>query len=281
MNAHERRFGFVVCVAVVALVGLGGGQSAIAQSADERAAARDIVKKWQETIVNVRVVLKTRMSVGGREMQSMEDTVESVATVIDPSGLAVMSLSALNPGGMMSRLMGQTTGSSDERFQMTSEPTDLKIRLSDGRELPAKIVLRDEDLDLAFIRLTAAPDKPLAALALADEGRPVPLEPVVVVYRLGRVGGWVPGAALQNIQAIIERPRTMYVADAANGFGVNMGTPAFLLNGKLAGFLVLRSVSGGRPGMFAMMGGSEGLGLLPVILPASDVREVAKQANEK
>jgi S1-C subfamily serine protease len=281
MNVERRTSRLAVHATLLAVVALMGTERAGAQSADERAAARDIVKKWQQTIVNVRVVLKTRMSVGGREMQSMEDTVESVATVIEPSGLAVMSLSALNPGGMMNRIMGQSTGSSDERFQMTSEPTDLKMRLADGRELPAKIVLRDEDLDLAFIRLTTAPEKPLAALELADEGRPVPLDPVVVVYRLGRVGGWVPGAALQNIQAIIERPRTMYVADAANGFGVNMGTPAFLLNGKLAGFLVLRSVSGGRPGMFSMMGGSEGMGLLPVILPASDVREVAKQANER
>jgi hypothetical protein len=32
--------------------------------------------------------------------------------------------------------------------------------------------------------------------------------------------------------------------------------------------------------MYSMMGGSEGFGLLPVILPAADIREVAKQANE-
>jgi hypothetical protein len=40
-------------------------------------------------------------------------------------------------------------------------------------------------------------------------------------------------------------------------------------------------MSGGRPEMFSMMGGSEGLGLLPVILPAGDIKEVAKQATEK
>jgi hypothetical protein len=73
----------------------------------------------------------------------------------------------------------------------------------------------------------------------------------------------------------------MYVVDGANGLGGGIGTPVFMLNGKLAGLLVLRSMSGGRPGMFSMMGGSEGLGLLPVILPAGDIKEVAKQATEK
>ena len=60
--------------------------------------AREIVKKWQCAIVNVRVVLKMRVSVGGREMQSMDESVETVGTVIDPSGLTVLSLGSLNPG---------------------------------------------------------------------------------------------------------------------------------------------------------------------------------------
>ena len=52
---------------------------------DTRAAARDLVKKWQDAIVNVRVVVKMRMSMGGREMQSSDDTIEAVGTVIDPA----------------------------------------------------------------------------------------------------------------------------------------------------------------------------------------------------
>ena len=60
-----------------------------------------------------------------------------------------------------------------------------------------------------------------------------------------------------------------------------MGTPAFLPNGKVVGVLTLRSVDPGRTGMLSMMGSTEGLGLLAVILPAADVLEVAKQATEK
>lgn len=252
--------------------------SSTAGSQDERGAGREIVKRWQSAIVNVRVVLKMRMSVGGREMQSMDETVESVGTVIDPRGLTVMSLSSLNPGSMMNKLMGGS-GSGQDRMEFGSEPTDVKIRLSDARELGARIVLRDEDLDLAFLRPIAPLEEPLVAIDLADEGRPAILDPVVVLSRLGRVGGWAPSAALQTIGALIEKPRTFYVIETGATGG--MGTPAFTTSGKVVGVLTLRSVQAGRAGMFSMMSGTEGMGLLPVILPAADVREIAQQAPEK
>ena len=51
-------------------------------------------------------------------------------------------------------------------------------------------------------------------------------------------------------------------------------------DGRVVGLLTMRSVQA-RPGMFSLMGGTEGMGLLPVILPAEDVREIARQAPEK
>ena len=110
----------------------------MAASAPRRPArvARDVAKKWQDAIVNVRVVLKMRMSMGGREMQSSDDPVDTVGTVIDPSGLTVLSLGSLNPGAMMSKLMGSGGGSGQPQMEITTEPTDVKIRLADGREMP-------------------------------------------------------------------------------------------------------------------------------------------------
>jgi hypothetical protein len=264
----------VGCVAAMLLMA-GAGLGA----QDERAAAREIVKKWQDAVINVRVVLKMRISVGGREMQAMDDSVDTVGTVIDPSGLTVMSLGALNPGAMMNKLIGAAGSGAPERTEFGSEPTDLKLRLADGREIPAKIVLRDEDLDLAFVRPVAKPDKPFVAVNLADAGRPAMLDPVIILTRLGRVGAWTPAASLQNIGAIIERPRTFFVT--ASGPMNALGVPAFTAAGKVVGLVTMRSVDAGRPSMFGMMGGTESLGLLPVILPAADVMEIAKQASDK
>ena len=246
--------------------------SAIAQ--DQRASMREVGKKWQDAIVNVRVSLKVRMSMGGREVQSMDDTLEAVATVIDPSGLTVMSLSTLDPGAMMSRLMG-AAATGDQKMQIVSEPSDVRMRLPDGRELPATIVLRDQDLDLAFIRPTTKPAAPLTAVNLSDAARPAILEDVVVLSRLGRVGGWAPAAVLYSVGAIIEKPRTFFVLNGAAG----TGTPAFLANGKLVGLLTIRQIDPGRMSMFGMMGGTDGAGMMAVILPAADVLEIAKQAT--
>ncbi len=243
---------------------------------DQRVALREVGKKWQDAVVSVRVSLKVRMSMGGREVQSMDDTLETVATVIDPSGLTVMSLSTLDPGTMMSRLINASGGTGDQKMSIASEPSDVRMRLPDGRELPATIVLRDQDLDLAFIRPTTKPAAPLIAVNLADAARPAILDDVVVLSRLGRVGGWTPAAVLYSVGAIIEKPRTFFVLNGQPG----TGTPAFLANGKIVGVLTIRQVDPGRMSMFGMMQGSEGAGVIPVILPAADVLEIAKQATE-
>ena len=52
-----------------------------------------------------------------------------------------------------------------------------------------------------------------------------------------------------------------------------------MANGKLVGLLTIRQIDPGRMSMFGMMGGNEGAGMLPVILPAADVAEIASQAQ--
>jgi hypothetical protein len=263
-----------ILVALVSVLAPGITRPVDAQ--EGRAALREMVKKWQDAIVNVRVVLKVRMSMAGREMNSSDESVDTVGTVIDPTGLTVLSLSALNPGAMMNKLMTSAGGGNgQDQIGITSEPTDVKIRMSDGREVAARIVLRDEDLDLAFLRPTVAPDKPLTSVNLSEGGKPAMLDEVVVLSRLGRVGGWTPSASLHNIGAVIEKPRTFYVLAGATG---GTGTPAFLPNGRIVGLLTMRQVDAGRASMMSMMGGTEGLGLLAVILPAADVLEIASQA---
>jgi hypothetical protein len=261
-------------LAVILLVVLGNLSG---QGQDNRAAARDLVKKWQEAVVNIRVVVKMRMSMGGRELQANDETIEAVGTVIDPAGLTVVSLSSINPGPMMTKLMAGGNGGG-QGVEIVSEPTDLRIRLADGREVQSTIALRDEDLNLAFIRPIAAPEKPFIAVNLADFAQPALLDQVVVFGRLGRVGGWAPSAALRDIGGIVLKPRIFFVLA---GDTAGTGTPAFLPSGKIVGILTVRQVANDRSSAFAGMSGPEGLGLLPVILPADDVLEIAKQATEK
>src|SRR6266404_139795 len=112
---------------------------------------RAIFKKNQHSVVTVQIVVKSKFSVGGMGAQSNESRQDLTGTVVDASGLTVLSLSATDPGQMMQSMM---SGMSDDesKFKMETELSDLKILLEDGTEVPAEVVLRDKDKDLVFIR---------------------------------------------------------------------------------------------------------------------------------
>ena len=83
--------------------------------------------------------------------------------MVDPSGLTVLALSACDPTEMYQRMMSEEAS----KFKLDIEVTDLKILLDDGTEIPSEIVLRDKDMDLAFIRPKTKPASPMAAVDLA------------------------------------------------------------------------------------------------------------------
>jgi hypothetical protein len=63
------------------------------QTANTSEAGRAVHEKWQRAVVTARLVMKTRVVMGGREMQSMEEALELPATIVDSTGLAVVALS--------------------------------------------------------------------------------------------------------------------------------------------------------------------------------------------
>jgi S1-C subfamily serine protease len=273
----------LVSVLVAGLVGMPA--LTIAQTPDERASARAIMAKRSDAVVTVEGSLKVRMSMGGRETNNADESVHAMATVLDGTGLAVMSLSAIEPGGLLTRMMSSFGGGAGPKVDMTTEPAGLRMRMADGGEFPAKIVLRDEDLNLAFLKPVDAPN---ASWAFVDgvSAKPAQLDLLVMVARLGESSGWKTAVSFGYVEAVIDKPRTVYLmAGAAMGRG--LGTPVFDLAGRFVGLMVMKNtpVKTGGGGMasalMAGMGGGDALGMQPVILPADDIREVAKQAAGK
>ena len=115
-----------------------------------------ILEKNQDAVVTVQVVLKTSSS-GSASRENKQDI---TGTVIDPSGLTVVALSACDPNEMLQRMMPEEIS----KYNIQSEVTDLKILLEDGSDIPCEIILRDKDLDLAFLRPKARQAKPLKAI---------------------------------------------------------------------------------------------------------------------
>jgi len=225
-----------------------------------------IFNKNQDAVVTVQLVLKASYSASGRSSDPNESRVEVTGTVIDPSGLTVLALSACDPAELYRRLSAE--------YKMETEINDVKILLDDGGEVPAEIVLRDKDLDLAFVRPKTKPATPMAAVDLSKSSPAGMLEQVITLNRLNRAAGRVHSASLERINAVIRKPRTIYIPDSMIT-ATTLGAPAFALNGNLVGFFVMRAVSSSGSGNRNMREN-----LATIIVPAEDVLRASKQAPE-
>jgi hypothetical protein len=233
----------------------------VAPADDLAEKGRQIFNKFQHAVVTVQIVAKATGPAG----RTSETKQEITGTVVDPSGLTVLALSAVDPSEIYRRM-------SDE-YKMEIEVSDVKILLPDGTELPAEIVLRDKDLDLAFVRPKTKPASPMTVVDLSKSGTAQVLDDVIALNRLNRAASRAYAASIERIAAVIQKPRTCYIPDTTMTT-TTLGSPAFTMDGKILGIFVMRAVSAA--------GGSGGLrqNMTSIILPAEDILKGAKQAPE-
>lgn len=251
------------------------------QADDLAAKGRAVFSRHQSSVVTVLLVVKTKMGFGGLAGvggDAREYKEEVTGTVIDPSGLTAVALSSADPAALLQGMMtslGGLSGDGEEsvKFKMDSEVTDVKLLTQDGAELPAEIVLRDRDLDLAFIRPKTRPVTPLPALDLSNSAKVDVLDSVIAINRLGKVAGRAYAAAVEQITAVVKKPRLFYVPGGKATL-TGLGSPAFTPDGKVVGLFVMRSVKSGGGGLSLF---SSQAGMAPIIVPAEDVKKVAAQ----
>ncbi len=256
--------------ATVVLAGYG-----LVAHADEVAVAgRAVVAQNKGAVVTVRLVVKQEFSMFGFPSDEEESVQEITGTIIDPEGLIVVSLAATDPAQLLGNIMA-LFDEEDEGFKTSIG--DVTILLEDGEELPGKVVLRDKDLDLAFIRPKEKPEKPLPAIDLTNAATPDQFDRLILLRRLGKVAKRACAGSFPRIQAVMRKPRLLYILGAPPGTA--LGAPAFSMDGKYVGMVVLRSIK---------MSGAEGFGfglfmegdmnMATAVIPAKDVLEIAKQA---
>jgi hypothetical protein len=256
--------------------------AATARADDAAKAGRDILAKSQGAVVAVKLAIKQSVSMSGRDSKS-ETKTETTGTVIDPSGLTVVSLATTDPSTAMkdayARAMAARGGDMSQ-FKFESELTDVKIVLADGTEIAADVVLRDKDLDLAYLRPSDKLAKPLPSIDLTKDAKAQVLDEVIVVNRLNQSANRAPAISVGRIEAIIDKPRTFYLLGQSM-WAYSLGAPVFSLDGKLVGILFLRSTKSQADQMSGFMFNNlDQWGMMPVVLPASDIVDGAKQALE-
>lgn len=251
-----------------------GGVSRAAELEDQ---GRAVLEQYQKAVVTVQMVIKQKYSMASMGSHEQESKAEATGFVIDPTGLVVLSLATTDPSAMMESMMAGM--GEDVDFKVESNMGDVKILLGDGAEIPAKVVLRDKDLDLAFVRPIDPPASPMFAVDMQAPGEPKVLDQLISLTRLGKVANRECAASLERIHAVVTRPRTFYVPSSEPS-QTGLGSPIFTPDGKVVGMLALRVIKGsGGGGMSMMLGGMED-NVMGVIVPAADILEAAKQAVE-
>jgi hypothetical protein len=258
-------------LSVAAVAALGFGVAARGDDVkDVKTTARAVAAKTAKAVISARLVLK--ITIGEREQ---EQKVEIAGTVIDSSGLTVVSAAALDPAatvraGRGGRGGGGGGGGADMKIE--SEVTETALVLEDGTELEADVVLKDAELDLAFIRPRDAKAK-LDCVELKElDKAPQPLDDVFVVGRLGRLGNRAISLSLGAIKSVVKGPRTFYVCDD-HVSASSTGCVGYAADGTPLGIFVTKRAGEGAP-----RGGREA-GMV-ILRPAGDVLELAKQAKQ-
>jgi hypothetical protein len=251
---------------VVRLAVLGLASLPFAAPADDSvpARARAVFEHNKESVVKVTGVAQVRLSAAagqGLNLPEQENKVRTDGTVVDDRGLIVVSLSGIDPSRLID---GREANSPMGRIKVDASATlkELEIILGDGTEIPATMVFKDADLDLAFVRPKA--DAPEAKgvtfdpVDLAAAGTAETADYTVTVGRLEEIFNNEPALLPGQVSAVLERPRRLYL-----GANIGRGCPMFTLDGKLLGIGGLRTST------------MQGQGL--VVVPAAEVQKLVAQ----
>lgn len=239
---------------------LSSGLAWAQPAAADALAGRALVKRYADAIVGVELVVTVKVKVGDREQPAREQRIEVNGTVISASGLTVTSLAAVDP--QVSFDAARSAQQGGQRVELVgAEFKEVKLRLADGKEVPARFVLKDADLDLAFMAPeTTEPGRAYAHVNLSDGAAGALLDRFYFVARAPKTLQRVPLVRATDIIGMVEKPRRLFIMSEQA-----LASPVFEPEGKLLG-IMLQHFANGRP---------SGV----VVLPAADIAEMAKQAE--
>jgi hypothetical protein len=177
--------------------------------------------------------------------------------------LVVAALSQVDPARRFSgRELRRPSG--NIKLEAVATLKEFKVIMPDGTEIPSEIIMKDSDLDLAFVRIKTASKEAKGivfhAIDLKDNAPGKVLDDVVTLSRMEEVLNRAPAVTRGQITTVTKKPREFLRVS-----GGAPGCPTFLVDGKVLGITVNRSVKNRNPA--------------EVIIPAADVLEIGDQAK--
>lgn len=248
------RAGVAAMAMLVACSGVGAADTAVR--------GRELLQRQVDAVIGVELVVTVKVKMGDREMPPRERRVEVNGTVLTADGLTVTSLAQVDPQAEIEGLQAMQPGRKLEL--LGADFTEVKLRRADGTEVPARFVLKDADLDLAFMAPVVAEGAERVSdfhhVDLANKVEGQVMDSFYMVTRAPKMLQRVPMMRRLDVMGVVERPRKFYLVTEPS-----LGSPAFDAEGRILGIALQHFSNGRRTGI--------------VVLPADDIAEIAKQAQ--
>lgn len=231
--------------------------------------SRKIFDAHKDSLLWISVVAKISYTTEGAtdspmNLPEQERKLEAYGTVISTDGLLVTALSSIDPSRIISGQEITTRTGSRVKLDASVNIKEVQIILPDGEEVPADVVFKDTDLDLAFIRAKAESKQFKLAkfipVDLKNSAKPVIAEETITLLRADDVLNRQPSIVRGQVTVLVTKPREFIRATSAAP-----GTPTFNTDSKLLGIGTVRFVQGKQPTV--------------VLIPSPDVLKLAEEAK--
>lgn len=234
-----------------------------AQTVDTKVAARKVLDTNQPMVFSIKSMVNIEATMKGKQVLNREMPAYGTGTVIS-DGMLVTSYRTVKPNAGSSipgleRLKAQG-------LKLVTEVKEVKLIDESGEEFAAKLVLHDEDLDLAFIALDRSSDNAgswsCQPVDISSDTELAHLDDVVYLSRAGESMRFQPSIRVGEVHTIIKRPRQLYATSS-----LVAGGAAFSADGKFVGIGIRKASDAG--------------GQFSAVLPAKYIRKLLPQAIEK
>lgn len=231
---------------VFATLLLAGSTLAAADTGDSLALTREALIKSQGALGHAETTVTVEVTVNGQPQPSQEQRAKLPVTFISASGMAIGTLP--NP-----KANGAPAGM-EIKFNTTLK--DINLLTADGVEIPARLVLKDEETGIAFFAPLKPLDKPVTFVDLAQAGA----EPAV----------------LDELYLQIRTDEKMFNTVITQAFRVTGAVTAprklWLMQGGAPSGVIVSNSKGQPVGVVAEQNN------VPVVLPLSKLAKLVAQA---
>lgn len=244
---------------LIGALSLSWGLTASTLAGDEADYA-NVLKQRGSAYVIIKFVLKMESSAGSRELET-----EITGVMIDANGLVLASSNQLGTPRFL-------------RGYGNAVPRDIKVLIGDDTKgLPAKVLARDTELDLAWVQIKDTDKKHFDYVDLASSTVPELGQRLLFIRRLGKYFDRVATVTEARLAGKTHKPRDLYVPGPGT---LEPGLPIYNVSAQPVGIVVLQLPDSdeiqSNPSAFAGLARDISNGL---ILPATDVIKATERAK--